>query len=311
MRRFRKVTVIMGGKSREREVSIRSGKRVGEALKKRGYEVVFLDMDENLPWRLKETETEVVFIALHGKPGEDGTVQGLLEVMGIPYTGSGVLASSLAMNKIYSKKIWERENIPTPPYEEVGERDGKEEVERKAERLGLPVVVKPVSEGSSIGVEIVRERRKVWEIVRKEREEFGKVFLEKYIAGKEVTVGILGEGENLRALPVLELVPRKEFYDYQAKYTPGLTEFVIPARLPPLLYQRTQEVALKAHISLGCHSFSRVDILVAKDIPYVHDLNTIPGLTALSDLPAQAEAAGISYEELIEEILSYASTGKW
>ena len=301
--------VVWGGPSREREVSRRSGRKVAEALRDKGYEVYELELNSSFPEELKKYKIEVVFIAVHGKWGEDGKLQGLLEIMRIPYTGSGVLSSAIAMNKIISKKIWEREGIPTPPFQELSEDRWEEDIEEGIKRLGTPVVVKPVSEGSSIGVRIVGEDE-VKRVVEEERKEFKEVFLESYIEGKEVTVGILGEGETLRALPVLELVPRRDFYDYTAKYTPGMTRFIIPARLDPPLYRRTQEVALKAHLAIKCSSFSRVDILVKEGIPYVHDLNTIPGLTSLSDLPREAEVAGLSFPDLIEEILSYAAYGK-
>ena len=306
---WRKVGVVWGGPSREREVSYRSAQNVATALQERGYEVCLLELSPNLPFQLKEKKVEVVFLATHGRWGEDGKVQGLLEVMGIPYTGSGVLASALAMNKLFSKKIWEREGIPTPAYQEISSKNWREDVRKGVEKLGIPLVVKPVSEGSSIGVKIVDEKE-VWEAVKGSLEEFGEVFLEEYIEGKEVTVGIVGEGETLRALPILELVPKEKFYNYPAKYTPGLTQFIIPARLEKEVYSLTQEIAIKAHKALGCRGFSRVDILVSNGIPYVHDLNSIPGLTSLSDLPKEAEACGISFPDLIEEILSYASYGK-
>ncbi len=310
MSTFHRIAVIWGGPSREREVSFRSAQRVSNALRKRGYEVVEMELSRNLPFQLKEERIDAVFIAVHGKWGEDGKLQGLLEIMGIPYTGSGVLSSALCINKIFSKKVWEREGIPTPEYQEIREETLSEDVRKGIEKLGLPLVVKPVSEGSSLGVKIIKEEKKVLSEVKKIKKEFGDIFMERYIKGKEITVGILGEGKNLRALPVLELVPQRNFYDYQAKYTPGFTKFIIPANLSSETYHMTQEIAIKAHKSLCCRGFSRVDILVEEGIPYVHDLNTVPGLTEISDLPAQAEAAGISYESLIEEILSYASCEK-
>lgn len=306
---WKRVGVVWGGPSREREVSYRSGRRVSSALREKGYEVYEFELTSSLPEELKKNDIEVVFIAVHGKWGEDGKLQGLLEIMKIPYTGSGVLSSAIAMNKIISKKLWEKESVPTPPFQELSRDRWEEDVEEGLKKLGTPVVVKPVSEGSSIGVRIVG-KEEVKEMVRRGREEFGEVFLESYIEGQEVTVGVLGEGKNLRPLPVLELVPRGDFYDYTAKYTPGMTRFIIPARLEPAVYRLTQEIALKAHLALKCSGFSRVDIIVKEGIPYVHDLNTIPGLTSLSDLPREAEVAGISFPDLIEEILSYATYGK-
>lgn len=307
----KKIGIIMGGDSRERDVSLRSGRKVLESLKNQGFNVTELQMSENLPHELKNRKIDIAFIALHGGMGEDGTIQGLLEILKLPYTGSGVLGNALAMNKIVSKKIWQYERIPTPPFFEI---DIEENLEIQAERilkdLGLPVIVKPVREGSSIGVEVVREERQLVPVLRKTIIEFRNIFVEKFIKGKEVTVGILGIGDKLRTLPILELRPKTGLYDYKAKYTKGLTEFIIPARIPEKLYKMTQDVALKAHKSLYCCGFSRVDIIVDGTVPWVHDLNSIPGLTELSDLPAQAQASGLSYDQLILEILSYASVNK-
>ena len=309
--RSKKIGVIMGGSSRERDISLRSGKKVLESLKRQGFEATELQMGEHLPYELKNSKIDIAFIALHGGIGEDGTIQGLLEVLGLPYTGSGVLSSALSMNKVVSKKIWQYEKIPTPPFLEI---DIEENLETQAEQilkdLKLPVIVKPVREGSSIGVEVVREKRELVPVLRKTIIEFRNIFVEKFIEGKEVTVGILGMGDKLRALPVLELRPKTGIYDYKAKYTKGFTEFIIPAEIPEKLYKVSQDVALKAHKSLYCCGFSRVDIIVDGTNPWVHDLNTIPGLTEPSNLPAQAQASGLSYDELILEILSYASINK-
>ena len=309
--RNKKIGVIMGGSSRERDVSLRSGRKVLESLKRQGFEAVEFQMDNNLPYELKNNKIDIAFIALHGSIGEDGSVQGLLEILGIPYTGSGVLSSALALNKIISKKIWQYEKIPTPPFFEIDIEDSLEnQAEQILKDLKLPVVIKPASEGSSIGVTIVREDEKLVPILKKTIIEFRNVFIEKFIEGKEVTVGILGATDKLRVLPILELKPKTGTYDYRAKYTKGLTEFVIPAQIPEKLYKMTQDIALKAYKSLHCSDFSRVDIIIDGTIPWVHDLNTIPGLTELSDLPAQAEASGISYDQLILEILSYAAINK-
>ena len=309
--RNKKIGVIMGGDSRERDVSLRSGRKVLESLKNQGFNVTELQMSENLPHELKNRKIDIAFIALHGGMGEDGTIQGLLEILKLPYTGSGVLGNALAMNKVVSKKIWQYEKIPTPPFFEINIEENLEiQAERILKDLGLPVIVKPVREGSSIGVEVVREERQLVPVLRKTIIEFRNIFVEKFIGGKEVTVGILGIGDNLRTLPILELRPKTGMYDYKAKYTKGLTEFIIPAQIPEKLYKMTQDVALKAHKSLYCCGFSRVDIIVDGTVPWVHDLNSIPGLTELSDLPAQAQANGLSYDQLILEILSYASINK-
>jgi D-alanine-D-alanine ligase len=301
----------MGGSSRERDVSLRSGRKVWESLKRQGFEAMEFQMDENLPSELRKRNIDIAFIALHGGMGEDGTIQGLLEVLRLPYTGSGVLSSALAMNKVISKKIWQYEKIPTPAFFEI---DIEEKLETQAEQiiedLKLPVVVKPACEGSSIGIEVVREESELVPVLRKSIIEFRNIFVEKFIEGREITVGILGMGDNLRALPVLELKSQTGMYDYKAKYTKGLTQFIIPAKIPEKMYKMTQDMALKAHKSLYCSDFSRVDMIVDETVPWVHDLNTIPGLTELSDLPAQAQASGLSYDQLILEILSYASINK-
>jgi D-alanine-D-alanine ligase len=212
------------------------------------------------------------------------------------------------MNKIASKRIFESVGIPTPRFEIINaDNDLVSEAEKILGSIGLPLVTKPVNEGSSLGVTIVRKAKDLVDTIRGLVTEFGGGFAERFIDGMNCTVGILGWGAGTRALPILELVPKREFYDYEAKYQKGMTEFIIPARLPPSVYKRTQEVALRAHHSLGCHGFSRVDIMVDQNgTPWVHDVNTIPGLTDLSDLPAEAEACGISYDEMILEILESA-----
>lgn len=303
----KKIAVLKGGLSREAEVSRRSGKNVYESLRRQGCQVICLEADRDLARNLERSKIEAAFIALHGKYGEDGTVQGLLELLNIPYTGSGVLASALAMNKVACKKILRQAGIVTPDFyvlDQAGDPVGQ--ARDIVNKLGCPVVIKPFSEGSSFGVTIVREPAELPAVLKKTQADFGHIFAEKYIAAQEVTVGILGWGKDLRALPVLELKPQGQFYDFASKYMAGGTEFIIPARLPAPVYQRTQAAALNAHLALGCHGFSRVDILAADGLPYVHDVNTIPGLTDLSDLPAQAQAGNISFDELIAEILASA-----
>ncbi|MFA4967329.1 MAG: D-alanine--D-alanine ligase [Candidatus Margulisiibacteriota bacterium] len=299
------IAVLMGGKSSEREVSLRSGKNVMESLKKQGFKNIFqMDLGGDLLGKLIKNKVDVVFIALHGKYGEDGCVQGLLEIAGIPYTGSRVLASALAMDKVQAKRIFQARGIPTPNYSIIDlSVDIKKEAERILRLFPLPLVVKPVSEGSSVGVTIVKEEDNLPGILKAAVAEFSSVFVEEFIKGKEVTVGIIGE----ETLPILELSPKSEFYDYKAKYTKGGTDFILPARLSKPLAKRVQATALAAHRILGCRGFSRVDIIVSGDhVPFVHEVNTIPGLTDLSDLPAAAAHAGISFDELILRILQSA-----
>jgi len=288
-----RIGVLYGGWSSEREISILSGKRVTAALKSRGYEVVEIDVDRDVPEVLSKGEIDIAFVMLHGKPGEDGTIQGLLETMDIPYTGSGVLASSLAINKIIAKKVFQFSGIPTPEF--------KYPVRDDEIPLEFPYLIKPVAEGSSVGMTIVREKEQHEKAVSVACE-YGDCFAEKYINGKEITIGILGD----LALPILELVPKKEFYDYEAKYTKGMTEFIIPARLDDEMTKRSKEMALKAHRTLGCCDFSRVDFVVDDNNAYVLEVNTIPGMTDLSDVPAEAKAMGIEYDELVERILKLA-----
>lgn len=309
----KKIGVLLGGNSREREISIRSGTNVCESLLRQGFQTEAIDPAETgVPpgkgWMEKLQRIDVAFIALHGRYGEDGCIQGFLELAGIPYTGSGVLASALGMNKVASKRIFEACGIPTPKYWTF--KNGlKRECEEVLRNFEMPLVAKATSEGSSIGVVMVREGKELSKVIEELIAEFSDAFVEEFIHGKSVTVGILGWGDDIAALPVLELVSKNEFYDYQAKYTQGMTEFIIPARLSPGIYSKVQTTAIQAHSALGCHGFSRVDMMVGTDgVPYVHDVNTIPGLTDLSDLPACAKAVGISYDELILKMLSSSLT---
>ncbi|MEW5947601.1 MAG: D-alanine--D-alanine ligase [bacterium] len=303
--RKKRIGVLMGGLSGEREVSLRSGAGVFEALKRLGCDAVAIDAGRDVVERLREEKVEAAFIALHGPFGEDGTIQGLLEVLGIPYTGSGVLASALAMDKIFSKKVFAAQGIPTPPAVFMdGGGSPESRLTAILENVGVPLMLKPAAEGSSIGVELVKDEEALPAALARVASKYPRCFAEKYVCGKSLTVGIVGVGAATRALPVLELVPRKDFYDYEAKYTAGMTEFHCPARIGAETTRRVQETALMAHAALGCHGVSRVDVMLSGDgAPYVLEVNTIPGMTTLSDLPAEAEAEGMTYDELVEEIL--------
>ncbi len=305
----RRVAVMLGGMSGEREVSLRSGANVLAALKRASIATVAVDpRHEDWLETLTEYSPDAVFLALHGRGGEDGEMQGCLDTLGYRYTGSGVLASSLAMNKLKTKQILQVEGLPTPPWVAVAaDDDVRSRVGEVADTLGFPLIVKPVAEGSSLGVTVVRERDLLKGVMTKTHYDFRQIFAEKYVPGMEVTVGILGVGRATRPLPVLELVPKNEFYDYEAKYTAGMTAFFLPARLQDDATARVQDIARRAHAALGCHGVSRVDMMVTPDgEPFITEINTLPGLTDLSDLPAQAATAGISYDELILEILSSA-----
>jgi len=311
----KRVGVLMGGLSAEREVSLRSGENVYQALRSRGYNAQKLVFDDPDALIDPLTGVDVVFNCLHGGVGEDGTIQLLLELLNRPYTGSGPLACALAMDKLAAKREFRRAGLLTPPHVERPPQDDSPDPEGAWERwastveaeLGFPCVVKPVREGSSVGVHIVQSRRELVEAARQTQREFGALFVEKFIEGKEITAGILRlEGED-RALPLLELRAKRQFYDYQAKYTPGLTEFVIPADLDEGTTRRVRDAALKAHRALGCFGYSRVDLRVTpKGEPYVLEVNTLPGMTRTSDLPKAAEAAGIPFDELVERMLETA-----
>ncbi len=306
--RGKKIAVLMGGKSGEREVSLRSGRGVVEALRERGYDAVGVDPDSSLPEQLAEIGTEVVFNALHGGAGEDGTIPGMLDILGIPYTGCGVLASALTLDKVRTKQLLDGCGIPTPRYVWTDCASEADKVAQEVlDRLGLPAVVKPVNEGSSLGVSIPKTDDELRGAVSAVLEEYGAAMVEAFCDGDEITVGVLGCGEKMRALPVLELVPKREFYDYEAKYTKGMTDLICPARIPEDAARRAQETAVQAHKACGCHGLSRVDMHHdSQGRIWVHEINSVPGLTEISDVPAEARAAGMDYGDLIEEILESA-----
>jgi D-alanine-D-alanine ligase len=299
------IGVLMGGLSGEREVSLRSGGNCLRALQSRGYRAVPIDAVRDVAQRIDEAGVEVAFLALHGRYGEDGTIQGLLEVMGVPYTGSGVLASALAMNKIATKKVVRGSGVLTPDYLEIRpDEDAGAAAARVEAELGLPLMVKPVEEGSSLGVSKCRTGQELRQAIEAAREEFGAVFVERFVPGTEITVGVLEREGRPLALPILQLVPRNEFYDYEAKYTEGMTEFVLPARLAPDVYAQAERAAVAAYLAVGCRGYARVDMMVDESgTAWFVEVNTLPGMTDTSDLPAQARAAGISYEDLVETIL--------
>ncbi|BDV44456.1 D-alanine--D-alanine ligase [Geotalea uraniireducens] len=291
----KKIGVLYGGLSAEREVSLASGAAVHKALLARGYDAIAIDVNRDLPQVLAREGVEVVFVALHGRYGEDGSVQGVLEMMGIPYTGSGILASALAMNKIFAKQAFVASGLTVAPYR----------VLRRGDEIGplgfdFPLVVKPSQEGSSVGISIVRAADGLAAALELAFRYDAEILVEQFIKGQEVQVGILGE----EALGAIEIVPKNEFYDFEAKYTAGMAEHILPARLPADVYRHALETGLIAHRALGCAGYSRVDLLVtAAGECYVLEVNTLPGMTALSLLPEIAQGAGIGFEELVERIL--------
>jgi D-alanine-D-alanine ligase len=297
----KKICVLMGGRSREREISLRSGKNVFESLKRQGFNVISMDLVDDLVFQLRKAKVDIVFNILHGKFGEDGIVQSILELAQIPFTGSKVLASAISMNKLASKKIWKSFDIPTPRW--MADASAKQILDE----FVFPLIIKPASEGSSFGITIVKDKKDFKAAYEKTLKDFDDVFVEEFIDGREVTVGIIGRDEDLIALPILELVPKNDFYDFDAKYTEGMTEFILPARLSDAETKKIQEIALSAHRALGCYGVSRVDFIISKDgVPYVTELNSIPGMTNQSDLPAEAEYAGISFDDLVLKILESA-----
>ena len=298
----KKIAVLLGGLSAEREVSLKSGAAVCEALVARGYNAVAIDVGRDLPEVLIREGVGAAFIALHGRYGEDGCVQGLLELMQIPYTGSGVLASALAMHKYFSKQAFVGKGIPTAPF--YCFRRG-EQVLPDALSFGFPLVVKPVQEGSSVGISIVRAESELEAALELAFRYDDEVLVEQYIKGQEVQVGILGD----RPIGAIEIVPKNEFYDFEAKYTSGMAEHIFPARLESALYEKAQQLGLAAHRALGCSGYSRVDLLVTQQGEFfVLEVNTLPGMTSLSLLPEiAAKGAGLSFEVLVERIIETAA----
>ena len=295
----KKIGVLMGGLSAEREVSLKSGEGALAALQAGGYDCIGVDWQRgaSLPVLLAEAGVEVVWNALHGPFGEDGAVQGLLTCMGIPGTGSGILASALAIDKVASKRLFERDGLRVPPWFLLG---GDEVV------TSFPCVVKPSNEGSSVGVTIVRDIEDLGPAVARAAEHHGPTLIESFIPGMEVHVGILDDA----VLGDVEVKPAIEFYDYAAKYERGDTEYVVPAPLDPQTSQRVHDVALAAYRSLGCTGHGRVDLRVtAEGDPYVLEVNTLPGMTETSLLPKIAAHAGMDYGALCERILASARLG--
>lgn len=309
----------MGGKSAEREVSLSTGRQVLAALDPERYEAFAVDTAylhrpvAGEPPLMGRNRPDVAVICLHGRFGEDGTIQGMLELLEIPYTGSGVLSSALAMDKTMSKKILALEGIPVPPGLTLrGRADADEYL--AAFRAGTaevlcPCVVKPSRQGSTIGISIVDDPSEMAAALDTALHYDSEVLVEKFIDGIEITGPVLGN-EPVEALPLVEIVPSSGFYDYEAKYTPGATDEIVPARLTPEQTRLAQDLAVRSHRALGCRGFSRTDMLVAEDGIYVLEVNTIPGMTPTSLLPRSAEAAGISFAQLVDRMVQLALEGR-
>jgi D-alanine-D-alanine ligase len=309
----KRVAVLKGGPSLERQVSLRSAARVENALEQLGHEVVSIDVDRELVQRLRESNADVAFVALHGRGGEDGTVQEILEIVGMPYTGSGVPACIRSMDKVLTKHLLIEHGLPTPEFfafnetafKQVGAAEALPAVE---ERLGFPIVVKPAAQGSALGIRFARAPEDVPEALIAAFSYDDKVLLERYVDGRELAVGLLERDGEVQALPVVEAQPKEEyFFDFEARYEIGKTDFICPADLPPAVTERVQEIAVAVYRILGCYGFARVDMILSSDgEPQVLEGQAIPGLTETSLLPQAAEAAGLPFEQLIELIIEQA-----
>lgn len=311
-----KIAVLAGGSSFERQVSLRSGARVEDALERLGHEVLAIDVGQDLIQRLRDEQPDAAFVAMHGRDGEDGTIQELLEILGLPYTGSGVPACARAMDKVLTKHLLNEHDVPTPEFfafnqtafRELGAADALPAIEQ---RLAFPIVVKPSSQGSALGIKFARTAADVPAALVSAFSYDAKVLLERHIDGRDLAVSVLDGPDGPEALPVVEAVPTgssdSDFYDFQARYEIGRTEFICPAELPDGVTERAQELALRTYELLGCFGFGRVDLMLdaAGDL-YVLEANPIPGLTETSLLPQAAEAAGIGFDDLVGRILASA-----
>ena len=311
-----KVGVLMGGVSAERDISIRTGSGVLAALQSRGVDAHGFDPAQRSLAELAAQNFKRVFIALHGRFGEDGSIQGALELLGIPYTGSGVMASALAMDKIYTKRIWQTQQLPTPKYRVV---DATCDLAAVVAELGLPLMVKAPHEGSSLGLVKVEEAPAIRDAFTLVAEYDDAVLVEQFITGRELTVAILDSGSGPRALPIVEIVAPKGNYDYEHKYFSNETRYLCPAPLDPAIAARIQDLAVRAFVAVGCEGWGRVDLMLrfshadtpagadAAPEPYLLEINTSPGMTDHSLVPMAAKATGMSYEELALAILRGAS----
>ncbi|WP_338845381.1 D-alanine--D-alanine ligase [Massilia sp. W12] len=303
---FGKVGVLFGGRSAEREVSLMSGNGVLQALRSRGVDAHGFDTGERSLAELAAEKFDRVFIALHGRFGEDGTMQGALEQLGIPYTGSGVMASAIAMDKIYTKMIWQNHQLPTPAYQIL---DASCDLQAAVAQLGLPLIAKPPHEGSTIGITKVVNAQQMQAAYALAAQFDAVVLAEEFIQGRELTVAVLGRGQAAYALPIVEIVAPEGNYDYQNKYFTDDTRYYCPAQLAPELTEKISKIAVQAYRAIGCEGWARLDVLLRESDqqPFLLEVNTSPGMTGHSLVPMAARAVGISYEDLCLEILASAS----
>jgi D-alanine-D-alanine ligase len=305
-----KVAVLMGGTSAEREISLMSGHGVLKALQSQGVDAQAFDPAERDLTELRRDGFTRCFIALHGRHGEDGTVQGALELLGIAYTGSGVMASAIAMDKVMTKRVWIAEGLPTPRYVALSrDQQGREQVRRVPDTLGLPLIVKPPHEGSSIGVTKVVGYSQMQDAVALASKYDAQVLCEEFIDGDEVTCPVLGQGDGAVALPVVRIVAPEGAYDYQNKYFTDAVNYLVPSGLPGAEEAAIQAIVLQAYRTLGCRGWGRADLMIraADRKPFLLEMNTSPGMTGHSLVPMSARAAGISYEQLCLRLLRDAS----
>src|SRR3989344_848063 len=308
-----KVAVLMGGKSAEHEISLISGREVAKNLNLQKYDVLPIVISRNgisfqlnnkkySLGQLSTVNCQLFFIAMHGPYGEDGTIQGFLELIGVPYTGSGILASALGMDKISSRKLFTQAGLKVPEYLVLQKDDSPQIVWKK---FKPPVFVKPHNQGSSVGTTLVKEKNKLRDALNLAFDFSHLALAEEFLDGIEITCPILGNNKP-KALPVVEIVPKRDFFDYKAKYNDKLCDEIVPARISKALTKKAQQIALTAYQSLGCSGFGRVDMIAKGNNIYVLEVNTIPGLTPVSLFPKSAVAAGISYPELLDKIVMFA-----
>jgi len=304
------IALLSGGISSEREVSLNGGNQVFEALDKDKYSILRYDPKTDLSKLVSDADQiDAAVIILHGPYGEDGTVQGLLDLLNIPYQGSGVLGSALAMNKLVAKQLYEKVGLPVPPYVAISKGDAFD-ARACAERLGLPLVIKPVACGSSVGMSIVRAETDLKAAVDTAFAYDDTVLIEAYIKGRELTGGVIGN-KNPEALPIIEIIPNEnhEFFDYEAKYVAGVTQEICPAHIDDALTEKAQTYAKIAHETLCCKGYSRTDMILMNQEMYVLETNTIPGMTSTSLFPQAAEAAGLSFSQLLDRLIDLSLEG--
>ncbi len=303
------IAVLMGGWNSEREVSLRSGEAVYKALLELGYKATKIDFDRNIVSKLNEVKPDIVFNALHGRYGEDGRVQGLLDILNIPYTHSGIVASAISMDKVLTGRICSAVGIKTPAFALIKKGDDENNKKILLEEIGKPFVIKPINEGSSVGVQVILENMP-FDLAGFNWQYGDEMIVEKYIAGQEVQVAIMDN----KALGVIEVRPKKLFYDYECKYTAGMTDYIMPAEIPADKYQEVLDLALKAHKVIGCSGVSRIDFILNNKNNgdgqfYFLEVNTHPGFTATSLVPKIAKYQGISFNDIVEYLVSSAKCG--